>query len=91
MKQIWKYQLREEADILLRLPKGAKFLSVISQGDQPVMYALIDPNEARTEEWVVMCVGTGRPIADDVSGGVFLGTVSTHDGVLIWHCWRWKP
>lgn len=90
MKQIWKYHLREEADILLQIPRGAKFLSVIPQRDLPVMYVLVDLDETKIEEWVITCVGTGVPIADKILRGVFLGTVATLDGALIWHCWRWQ-
>lgn len=90
MKQIWKYKLKEEADNLLNVPKGAKFISVAEQYDCPVLYVLVDLDETRTEEWVITTVGTGQPIPDKILSGKFLGTVPARGGLLVWHCWKWN-
>lgn len=85
MKTIWKYPLDITDSQVLTIPKGAHFLSVIEQSDIPVLYALVNPS-LPTEQTEVLIRGTGHPIDEaHLPRYVFLGTVGTHSGTLVWH------
>jgi hypothetical protein len=69
------------ADILV--PQGSTFLKVISIKDMPIAYFLT-PVGARETVWYTFRIfGTGHAISDDEVQ--YAGTVSCHDGALIWH------
>lgn len=91
MRTVWKYQLQEGSHNVLEVPKGARFLSIVKQLDQPVLYALVNPKESEVEHWGISAVGTGQPLPDDMeSRWEFLSTVVTFEGTLVWHCWKLK-
>ena len=86
MTTIYKYPL--EVDITHNLPKGATFLSVQTQHDQPVMWFELDtsrPTEARQ----FTCYATGAalpPIRQK-----YLGTFQRLGGSLVYHLYEILP
>jgi hypothetical protein len=60
-KQVWKYVL-DYGNLILSMPKGAEILTVQTQGDDPVLWALVDPN-ADKEERYFEAFGTGHNVA----------------------------
>ena len=85
MKSIWKYPLIPMDSQAVTAPEGAQFLSVLEQGARPMLYALVDP-EAPMVSHDVQIRGTGHPIDEALlQSHVFLGTVASHSGFLIWH------
>ena len=84
MREIWKYILDRTDRAPVSMPKGAQVLSAGVQGDCDLVciWALVDPEAERVGRRISV-YGTGWPIADDP--GVFVGTVSTADGALVWH------
>jgi len=61
MRQIFKYPVPVEDDIVMVLPVGAQLLNFGEQGDTPMLWALVDPGAA-TEERRFILRGTGHPI-----------------------------
>ncbi len=81
MKAIWKYRL-EVTDIqILKIPAGARPLSVAMHYEKLCVWMLVDPSEQVVINRVFSIVGTGHPAycADET----FVGTVL--DGPLVWH------
>lgn len=67
------------------VPVGAEFLSVIEQGDIPMLYALGDLKLLAIQTKVLIR-GTGDSINEaQLLTHIFLGTVKTHGGQLVWH------
>lgn len=86
MKVIWKYPIEITDSQELSIPLGAKFISAISQGDQVVLYFLVDPGEAKSQVIELRILGTGHCYNDGYLDGFrFLETIVTHGGMLVWH------
>jgi hypothetical protein len=82
MKRILKYTLDIVDHQELTLSENSKILSVQNQRDSIVLYALT--NELTTCTYSIIMHGTGHT-ADDVIGAQFIGTVSLHNGSLMFH------
>ena len=82
MKRILKYTLDIVDHQELTLSENSKILSVKNQRDNIVLYALTD--ELTTCTYSIIMHGTGHT-ADDVIGAQFIGTVSLHNGSLVFH------
>jgi len=87
MKTIYKYPIKVIDEQELQLPKGYKLLTVINQNDVPVIYAIVDTEEIKTETLWIRIFGTGNALDDDYLNNSYdyLGTVITCGGSLIWH------
>jgi len=88
-RRIWKFPLAVTDYQTVKMPAGAKMLSVAMVRDQMVAYALCDPN-AEVQERTCLIVGTGNPIEEYadlewVDTMDFIGTVQMLDGALVWH------
>lgn len=80
MKQaIWKYRIAASQ----KIPKAAKFLSVQTQDNLPMMWFLVDPTkEAETRHFVILPTGGG---STDTSKLEFLGTFQLDGGAFVGH------
>lgn len=83
MKTIYKYALFIVDEQMVALPEGAHIMSVVEQGDKPVLYARCDPTMPvkHVKVWVI---GTGHECSH-VEGHGFAGTVAIMDGALMFH------
>lgn len=95
MITIYKYNLVSVIDLisgtkvteLLKLPTGARVLSIGVQRDNVCAWILLD-NEAPTNNNVhVQFIGTGWPVRfpDDVPNPIFVDTISLYNGDFIYH------
>ena len=89
MKQtIFKYTIElsdEPHDVpTVRLPLGAKILSVGNQNERLRLWALVDEAETETVEHKFKVIPTGGE-ASGAESLTFLGTVSFHRGAFIFH------
>lgn len=84
---IWKYPLETTVLQKIIMPCRSRFISVIEQNDQPVMYFMVDEKQAAFEKKWVYIFGTGHPLVPEAIDGTakHRGTISTHEGKLIWH------
>lgn len=74
-KRVYKYPLQLTEAQTLKLPAGAKVLSVMNQREDIVLYALVDPERDAQNNWDIYRVyvsGTGQVTEPDAT---FLGTV----------------
>jgi hypothetical protein len=91
--KIFKYNLEVVDKQTIKLPPGSRVLSVMNQRDNIVLYALVHPinNKNLIEDVSIRIVGTGHdidffiPNPNLTDGYKFLGTVSLHDGALMFH------
>lgn len=55
---IWKYHLVRKGAIDIQIPKGARVLTIQTQGDLPCLWILVNPsNELETRTFEVMHTG----------------------------------
>lgn len=90
---IGKYELETTDRQVLEIPAPATILSVVEQRGKIVLYAILEKG-VQTVTKVIDIYGTGNDIPKDRSTymggpqktpGVFLGTVATCGGSLMWH------
>jgi hypothetical protein len=85
---VWKYPVRvpdEHGRAWVDLPDNAVPLSVGLQGDDMVLWALVDPYAKSTAGLDrLLAVNTGTEIPEFPNGSRFLGTITTENGI-VWH------
>lgn len=80
MKQIFKYTLRPEEYV--KIP-STDILSVIAQGRDIIVYAIVDSENQTEYEYDFQVIGTGHMITTNLNEYKFLSTVEL--GVLVFH------
>ena len=86
MEKIFKYPLIPDDMQYVKLPKGAKVLSVVVQHNAIVLYAMVNPEVKEEITYTVRIYGTGHKInTDDISGYTFHGTMPMYGGQLMFH------
>lgn len=93
MKRVFKYPIPITAEFAVdvSMPQGARVLSVGTQNDQLVVWALVD-STANMRPVTFKVVGTGWNIEETAFDGFeFLGTAQMQGDelfpVLVWHVW----
>ena len=81
MKTIYKWTLTVGMTEL-QMPAGAKVLTAQMQGDQPQLWALVDPTQPK-ERRVFVIYGTGNSVPDNP--GEYVATFQMDGGALVWH------
>lgn len=93
LKVIYRYRLPITDRPTLDLPEGAEVLSVgppRDERDELDLWALLDPrNNSMMGRRDFRIVGTGNPVPADI--GVFIGSVTTNGGSLVWHVFEAAP
>lgn len=84
-KEIWKFEIRADATVVVQVPKGAQVLSVSNVNDDIVVYALVDTSEKETEGYTFVTIGTGYSVDINTSVYRFVGTVVRYLGKQVWH------
>jgi hypothetical protein len=87
MMTVYKYLIGPGASGF-QMPRGAKPLAVQMQGNEPMLWALVDPT-APLNWCEVYCYGTGHDIPDDP--GEYVGTFQMAGGSLVWHAFARVP
>ena len=83
METIWKFDVPIGDEISVKMPKGAKLLSVQAQHDMPCVWALVDSSDkigTRKFAWR----GTGH-LSAALTREMYVGTIQLHGGSLIFH------
>ncbi len=91
MTIIYKYRLDIVDEQRVEMPIDSTILSVHNQDNQVMMWAkvgaIVQGNVPM--HWVTIGIfGTGQELPDDIEDAVFLGTVLTGNGQLVWHVWK---
>lgn len=92
MKVIWKFELQTVDRQVIKMPLGSKILTVQTQNDVPVLWALVDTDMAPQEDKVIDVYGTGNDV-DFLSDGYifpdtereYIGTYQLDGGSFIGH------
>ncbi|GAB6439722.1 hypothetical protein CON36_34030 [Bacillus cereus] len=85
MYSVWKFVLESQETQMLEVPLGAEILSTETQGDDIVVYALVDTEQTEKEYKDVRVYGTGVPIPDVITEYNFLGTAKFYNGSMMFH------
>lgn len=85
MRTIYKYPLKKDVCNIIELPLSTKILSVEAQGENIVLYGLMDTEEQITVPYEFRIYGTGKEIEVDLEPYTFLGTVNLYDGMVMAH------
>ncbi len=84
MKAIWKFEVPINADMMvLKMPVGAKVLTVQIQGHKPCLWAEI-VRGAPTEDRMFAWFGTGEQFPDRLM--TYIGTVQQE--CYVWHLYE---
>lgn len=83
-QSIWKFPLSLETPQVLSMPRGAVVLTVQTQSEQPVLWALVDP-DAPTEDRTFFIYGTGWEHETPVDRAAYRGTFQLRGGALVFH------
>ncbi len=84
-KKIFKYPVEINDTITIDLPLGARILSVQTQNNSPMMWALVDPTEPTVPRNFEV-FGTGHPINYDTgTDRRFVGTFQINGGSHVFH------
>ncbi|MFA5392497.1 MAG: hypothetical protein WC306_02255 [Candidatus Paceibacterota bacterium] len=89
MLTIYKYTIPVLDYFFLKLPLGAKILSVQEQYDRPQIWALVDPQNP-TETRNFRLAGTGHPIKEAKEILNFIGAFQLEKGTFIGHLFEIK-
>ncbi|MBT2759901.1 hypothetical protein [Paenibacillus sp. ISL-20] len=81
---VWKYTLEVDESQDIDMPKGSEIISVETQGESIVIYALVRPQEEK-DTYRVLVYGTGHDIHLNVTEYKFLGTAKFGNGELMFH------
>lgn len=85
MYSVWKFTLKADETQVLELPLNAKLLSTETQGDDIVVYALVNTEETEKEYKDIRVYGTGHKIPDVITEYNFLGTAKLYNGSIMFH------
>ena len=82
METIWKYTLNERLEHA-KVPKGFKVLTTAIQGNKPVVWLQVNPDECETVPIKLKAVPTGEESVKDTDQ--YIGTVMFMNGALVEH------
>jgi hypothetical protein len=83
---IYKYPFEVTDTFELELHEGHEILCIQTQGDQPCMWVLCNPEKPKMQ-YVFDCIGTGHPIADNAVRH-YVGTFQMYEGKLVFHIFK---
>jgi hypothetical protein len=91
MRTIHKYSLDPSgaAEFTVMMPRNADILCVHTQRGAPVLWALVDDENAQ-EARLVAVIGTGWEVPDGIGFSDYIGTFQTEGG-FVWHVFVAKP
>ena len=86
---IWKYPVSCTGDFVLEMPKGAQILTVQTQGGEPQLWVLVDPDEKEMVRVRFLLLATGQPVEGTVKKFIGkwarVGTFQLEGGKLVFH------
>ena len=88
MRAIWKYPIGLSIEpVVHSMPEGAQILTVQVQQDVITLWAMVDPDQPRTDRRFVVW-GTGHRHSD-AEKLTYIGSVQM--GPFVWHIFEERP
>lgn len=85
MMTIWKFPVQPSEHYVVEMPRGARLLSVQTQGGEPALWALCNPQSPRVKRSFSV-FGTGHDAtAVELLGMKYVGTFQIGGGTLVFH------
>jgi len=81
---IWKFTLETKDRQTVKMPKGARILSLQMQNGNPQVWALVDQSSVKACRRIAI-YGTGHPVGENGWPGEFVGTYQMNGGTLVFH------
>lgn len=91
MKSIYKYPLKTEDVVRIKMPAGAEILTVQVQNGLPTLWALVNP-DAPLYERIIEIFGTGNPVGigdDSGSSRIYIGSYQLYNGSFVGHVFEY--
>jgi hypothetical protein len=85
MLTVYKYHCLHSDMFNIEMPIGAKVLTVQYQKEKPVMWALVNPDEVNKIMRSFLWIYTGEPVAFEFDELVYVGTIQSLGGNLVYH------
>ena len=90
MKKIFRYPLQIIDEQVIKIPCGGKILSVKEKDNELSLWVLVETDNLNLPiNTKITIVGTGWP-ADHIDDHIFIDTVITHMGQMVWHVFERK-
>lgn len=86
MQTVYKYQLSQNRETQVELPKGAEILKVDVQNDTICLWAKVNPDKKKKEARTFEVFGTGHPMPDFERR--FLNTFFVQGGTYVFHAFE---
>ena len=86
-KAIWKYPLEITNAQIIKMPKGAKILSVQIQNKKPCIWVMVDPDNDLLPK-TLYSIGTGFNVDDEIDNDIetrYIGTYQVQGGSFVFH------
>ena len=81
-KTIWKWRLRIDGTQVINMPSGAEILSIQTQQDRPVLWALVNEDNPPTSR-TFTTYGTGSIVPENP--GKYIGSYQNKLETLVFH------
>ncbi len=84
---VWKFKVDNPAQgrTALQIPATAQLLAPTIQGDEMVVWALLDPMHEIVEPRWIIAVNTGQEFDQPLAGNGYLGTCTHPTSGIVWH------
>jgi len=87
-KSIWKFPVETTDNQEIRMPAGAKILSIQTQSNSPCICAEVDTNAPKESRFIDI-YSTKDTLPNNP--GQYLGTYQLNDGMSIFHVYERNP
>ena len=82
-KMIWKFPLNKVSDTEISMPIGAELLTIQTQNDIPILWALVDDIDT-TEIVMIEAFYTGEGVGYDMgTSREYINTIQLNNGIVI--------
>ncbi|MEI6823792.1 MAG: hypothetical protein WCL51_17825 [Bacteroidota bacterium] len=89
IKVIWKYELKIKDVQDIEIPSGSILLSIQSQENHPMLWALVDETNKEKEIIRLRTICTGEEIMEeDFNPKDYLGTYQLNEGLFVGHVFQ---
>lgn len=85
MKKILGYKLKNVPVEKVEVPLGAEIFAAMDVNGEPTVFAIVNPDELRTETRTVYRLTTGKPFDDKLSEKGYIGSFTVANYGIVYH------